>query len=89
MPSKASAVFDSLGPLIATFLRAEDLVSANQCGDRGLLLACSDEALWCARCREDLAIRRPGKHNPGYYRGLYLEIVEERVELENSVAMGH
>ena len=41
------------------------------------------------RCREDLAIRRPGKHNPGYYRGLYLEIVEERVELENSVAMGH
>ena len=70
------------------FLRS-DLTAAMQVGDPSLLAAASCESLWKRRCRDDLGVVRAGTRHRGFYRRLYLEVVEEQCELENSVGMGH
>ena len=38
---------------------------------------------------DDLGVVRVGSHAAGFYRALYLDVIEEQQELENSVGMGH
>ena len=66
-----------------------DLTAAAQAGDRSLLAAACCESLWKRRCSDDLGVVRVGRHGAGFYKTLYLDVVEEQLELENSVGMGH
>lgn len=54
-----------------------------------MLAAACCESLWKRRCSDDLGVVRVGRHGAGFYKSLYLDIVEEQLELENSVGMGH
>jgi hypothetical protein len=85
----AAVVFRAAGPAVAEFLPADALAAAAQAGDRGLHAAASHEAEWALRCAKDLGVKRPGHHGAGYFRALYLAVVEERLVEANSVGMGH
>ena len=51
--------------------------------------AVTAEVIWKTRLVADLGVVRAGSHAPGFSRNLYLDIVEEELEVENSVGMGH
>jgi len=89
-PAPSTAPASAVVPaLVAPFLAARDLVvAAPVC--RAWEDACGANDLWRERCAADFDARRAGRaHAAGFFRRLYLSVVEETIEEWNLVAMGH
>eukprot|EP00614_Pseudopedinella_elastica_P001997 CAMPEP_0172606928 /NCGR_PEP_ID=MMETSP1068-20121228/27143_1 /TAXON_ID=35684 /ORGANISM="Pseudopedinella elastica, Strain CCMP716" /LENGTH=88 /DNA_ID=CAMNT_0013409807 /DNA_START=37 /DNA_END=303 /DNA_ORIENTATION=+ len=71
---------------VAGFLSGESLLDAG-CTSRLFREAYFSDSVWKARLRADFGVDR--FCGPDLYRRLYLDIVEERLFEDNSVAMGH
>lgn len=76
--------------LVAEFLTARDLTEAAPT-DIAFAEAFTDNKIWQIRCEKDLSVSRPTsrQYESGFFRSLYLAVVEERIMEQNCVAMGH
>eukprot|EP00588_Corethron_pennatum_P018476 CAMPEP_0194305822 /NCGR_PEP_ID=MMETSP0171-20130528/3162_1 /TAXON_ID=218684 /ORGANISM="Corethron pennatum, Strain L29A3" /LENGTH=113 /DNA_ID=CAMNT_0039057459 /DNA_START=41 /DNA_END=382 /DNA_ORIENTATION=+ len=86
-PMAASAAI--IPVLLAPFLTTRDLVAAAPvCSSWEE--ACGDNKIWRKRCATELDAKRgEHAHVRGFFRKLYLSVVEELIEEDNLCGMGH
>ena len=80
--------------LICSYLPARDLASTAVGGTPALREACTGrdgDLLWRERLEADLGIKKPLQLNRsrGFFRRLYLDVMEERLSEDNLVCGGH
>jgi hypothetical protein len=79
---------------IVSYLPAYEMCMTVVGGTRAMRDACMNmegEDLWRAHMSSDFGVKRDPSisRSPGYYRKLYLDILEERVIEDNLVCGGH
>lgn len=74
---------------IATFLAAEDLVNY-AIANKACAQACSENDVWKQRLADDFKfVEMQRNRSQGYYRRLYLSLLEDRLAEDNLITGGH